>query len=179
MAFRFVLPAFANAPLESSVLYLSGFWVGVLNNLTFDKLPLSCLTASDITKWKGAITTLDVTLTTIVVLVNNRVRVICKTGWLPHYLGWYILGGFVTLVLALLPGLLLQLHHYIIPMLVLPGTRFPTRLSAIYQGGDRPNCRRSVTRCGVGNCLTGVCYQLQQFRFKHSFHQSDNFLGHT
>lgn len=118
LAFRFVLPAFANAPLESCILYLSGFWVGVLNNLTFDKLPLSRLTASDVTKRNGAITTLVVILVIVVVLTINQVRVVRKTGWLLHYLGWYILGGLVTLVLALLPGLSLRLHHYILPMVM-------------------------------------------------------------
>ncbi|KAF8807725.1 hypothetical protein BYT27DRAFT_7098483 [Phlegmacium glaucopus] len=134
LAFRFVLPVFANAPLESCILYLSGFWVGVLNNLTFDRLPLSRLTASDITKRNGAIATLVVILVIVVVLAINQVRVVRKTGWLPHYLGWYILGGLVTLVLAFLPGLSLRLHHYILPMVIIPGTGFPTRLSAIYQG---------------------------------------------
>ncbi|KAF8973871.1 hypothetical protein BDZ97DRAFT_1777329, partial [Flammula alnicola] len=134
LAFRFVLPAFRNAPLESCILYLSGFWVGILNNLTFDKLPLSRLTSSDITKRNGAITTLVVLLVIITVLVINQVRVIRKTGWLPYYAGWYIAGGLVTLVLAFLPGLSLRLHHYIVPMIIIPGTAFPTRLSAIYQG---------------------------------------------
>lgn len=134
LAFRFVLPAFANAPLESCILYLSGFWVGVLNNLTFDKLPLSRLTSSDLSKRSGAVATLVVILVIVVACVINQIRVIRKTGWLPHYLMWYIFGGLVIMVLALLPGLSLRLHHYIIPMLVIPGTAFPTRLSAIYQG---------------------------------------------
>jgi hypothetical protein len=134
LAFRFVLPAFRNAPVESCFLYLSGFWVGVLNNLTFDKLPLSRLTSSDLTKRSGAIATLVVLLVIITILAINQVRVIRKTGWLPYYAGWYIAGGLVTLVLALLPGLSLRLHHYIIPMIIIPGTAFPTRLSAIYQG---------------------------------------------
>lgn len=128
------MPAFRGAPVESCFLYLSGFWVGILNNLTFDRLPLSRLTSSDITKRNGAIATLVVLLVIITVLAINQVRVVRKTGWLPHYLGWYIAGGLVTLVIALLPGLSLRLHHYIIPMIILPGTGFPTRLSAIYQG---------------------------------------------
>jgi len=116
------------------VLYLAGFWVGILNNLTFDRLPLSRLTASDVTKRSGAITTLAVILAIVTVLAINQARVIRKTGWLPFYGGWYIAGGLVILVLALLPGLSLRLHHYIIPMIIIPATAFPTRLSAIYQG---------------------------------------------
>jgi hypothetical protein len=114
--------------------YLGGFWVGILNNLTFDKLPLSRLTASDLTKRSGAITTLVVILAVVTVLAINQARIIRKTGWLPYYAGWYIAGGLVTLAFALLPGLSLRLHHYILPMIIIPSTAFPTRLSAIYQG---------------------------------------------
>ncbi|KAJ2932741.1 hypothetical protein H1R20_g4337, partial [Candolleomyces eurysporus] len=135
VAFRFTMPKVtANAPLESCVLYLSGFWVGVLNNLTFDQLPLSRLTSSDIGKRSGGIATLVVLIVVVTICAINQVREIRKTGWLPYYVGWYIVGGLVLLVLALLPDLSLRLHHYIIPMILIPGTAFPTRLSAIYQG---------------------------------------------
>ncbi|TFK36851.1 LCCL domain-containing protein [Crucibulum laeve] len=134
LAVRFTFPAFSCAPLEASIWFLGPFWVSLLNNLTFDKLPLSRLTASDLGKRAGAITSLVVILCVVVVLVINQVRVIRKTGWLPHYLGWYILGGLVILVLALLPGLNLRLHHYILGMVIIPGTAFPTRLSLAYQG---------------------------------------------
>ena len=134
LAYRFVLPAFRNAPLESCLLYLSGFWVGVLNSLTLDQLPLSRLTASDIKKRSGAVATLIVGVILIFVLTINQLRVIRKTGWLPYYLGWYVAGGLVLLVLGLLPGLTLRLHHYIVAIMILPITAFPTRLSALYQG---------------------------------------------
>lgn len=38
------------------------------------------------------------------------------------------------MVLSQLPGLELRLHHYILAIIFMPGTAFPTRLSAIYQG---------------------------------------------
>lgn len=123
-----------NAPIESCVLYLSGFWVGVLNNLTFDRLPLSRLTSSDIGKRAGGVATLVVLIVVVAICAINQVLVIRKTGWLPYYAKWYIAGGLVLMVLALLPGLSLRLHHYIIPIILIPGTAFPTRLSAIYQG---------------------------------------------
>lgn len=31
------------------------------------------------------------------------------TGWLPYYLGWYVLGGLIVLVLSQLPGLSLRM----------------------------------------------------------------------
>lgn len=134
LAIRFTLPAFSKAPIEAGVLYLAPLWVGLLNNLTFDQIPISRLTASDLTKRSGAITALVIILLIVVVIVVNQIRVVRKTGWLPYYVGWYILGGLVTLVIALLPGLELRLHHYIVAMVLMPGTAFPTRLSAIYQG---------------------------------------------
>jgi len=134
LAFRFVMPAFSKAPFEAAVWYLGPYWVGVLTNLTTDKIPISRLTASDLSKRSGAITALVVIIVIVAIIVVNQIRVIRKTGWLPHYLGWYILGGLVTLVISQLPGLQLRLHHYILAMVLIPGTAFPTRLSAIYQG---------------------------------------------
>ncbi|KAI0697124.1 hypothetical protein BC835DRAFT_1270809 [Cytidiella melzeri] len=134
VAWRFTLPAFRLAPLESSVLYLSGFWVGVLANLTMDKIPIDRLTAADIRGREGAITALVIIILILLAIVINQVRVIRKTGWLPHYLAWYVAGGLVVLVISQLPGLELRIHHYIIAMVFMPGTAWPTRLSALYQG---------------------------------------------
>ncbi|OAX44387.1 hypothetical protein K503DRAFT_678829 [Rhizopogon vinicolor AM-OR11-026] len=134
VAVRFTLPVFANAPIEAMIWYLAPYWTGVLTNLTMDQIPISRLTATDINQQAGGITALIIIVLILLVMVVNQVRVIRKTGWLPYYLGWYILGGLVTLVLALLPGLQFRLHHYIISMALFPGIGFPTRLSAIYQG---------------------------------------------
>lgn len=134
IAFRFTLPAFANAPIEAAVWYLAPFWVAVLSNVTFFKLPIDRLTASDLTKRAGAITALVIIVVLVFLIILNQARVVRKTGWLPYYLGWYILGGLVALVMALLPGLQFRLHHYIVAIVLMPITAFPTRLSAIYQG---------------------------------------------
>lgn len=117
------------------VWYLGPYWVGVLSYITLEAaIPINRLTSSDLTKRSGAITALVVIVIIVVVLVLNQVRVIRKTGWLPYYAGWYVVGGLVVLVLALLPGLEIRVHHYFIAMVLIPGTAFPTRLSAIYQG---------------------------------------------
>ncbi|KAJ7596886.1 hypothetical protein C8J56DRAFT_1011488 [Mycena floridula] len=134
VAFRFTLPAFAKAPIESTVWYLGPFWVGIYTNLTTDKLPIDRLTASDLTKRSGAITALVVIVLIVLFFALNQARVIRKTGWLPHYLGWYALGGLVALVLALLPTFNLRIHHYFLAICLVPGLGFPTRVSAILQG---------------------------------------------
>lgn len=134
LAFRFTLPTFSKAPIEATVWYLAPFWAGVLTNLVTDKIPIDRLTSSDLHKQRGAITALVIIVLIVTAIVFNQVRVIRKTGWLPYYLGWYIVGGLITMVLALLPGLEFRLHHYVLAMALIPGTAFPTRLSAIYQG---------------------------------------------
>jgi hypothetical protein len=134
LAFRFVLPAFSKMPIEATILYLGPFWVTVLANLTTERIPIDRLTAKDITAQRGGLAALIIIVVVLLVLVINQCRVIRQTGWLPHYLGWYLLGGLVTLILALLPTLQLRIHHYFIAMVLMPGTAFPTRLSAIYQG---------------------------------------------
>ena len=133
VAFRFVLPAFMAMPLEATVWYIGPYWVGVLANVTFGKIPINRLLASDIRSRPGALTALLIVVAIVLVMIINQARVIRKTGWLPHYVGWYFAGGLVLLVLALLPGLTLRLHHYFVALVLLPVTAFPTRLSAVYQ----------------------------------------------
>ncbi|KAK7064353.1 LCCL domain-containing protein [Favolaschia claudopus] len=134
LAFRFCLPAFRKMPIEAMVLYLLPFWVGILAGQTTDRLPLQRLTASDLTKRSGAITTLVVIVLIIAAVAVNQLRVFRKTGWLPYYLGWYLIGGLVVLVLSQLPGLSLRIHHYFLAIILMPGTGLPTRVSAIAQG---------------------------------------------
>lgn len=116
------------------VWYLAPYWTSVLTNMTMDNIPIGRLTSSDLHKRSGAITALVIIIVIVAVLVINQVRVVRKTGWLPYYIGWYIAGGLVALVLALLPTLEFRLHHYIVAIVLMPVTGFPTRLSAIYQG---------------------------------------------
>ena len=103
-------------------------------NLVTAKLPLDRLLASDIDGKKGAITTVVIGSVVLFFIVLNQLRVIRKTGWLFYYAAWYIVGGLVAVVLSQLPGLVLRFHHYIAAIVLIPGTAFPTRLSAIYQG---------------------------------------------
>jgi hypothetical protein len=87
VAFRFVLPTFMVMPLEATVWYIGPFWVGVLANVTFSKIPINRLLASDIRSRPGALTALLIIVVVVLVIVLNQARVIRKTGWLPHYVG--------------------------------------------------------------------------------------------
>ena len=132
-AFRFVLPAFEALPIERAIWYLGTYWPGVLINVIFEHVPIDRLVASDIAHRPGALTALIIIIIVVIILVLNQMRVIRKTGLLPKYLGYYVIGGLVILVLVMLPGLTFRLHHYVLAILLIPGTGFPTRISAIIQ----------------------------------------------
>ena len=98
-----------------------------------NKIPIDRLLASDVAQRPGAVAALIIIVVVLAVIIINQLRVIRKTGWLPHYLAGYIVVGLIILVLSLLPGLQFRLHHYFAAILLIPLTAFPTRLSAIYQ----------------------------------------------
>jgi hypothetical protein len=130
---RHVLPAFNDLPIERFVWYLPAFWAGVLFNLVTANIPIDRLYGADISSRPGALVALIVICLVILALVINQLRVVRKSGWLPFYLKWYILGALSVGILASLPTMQFRLHHWFAALLIMPITAFPTRLSAIYQ----------------------------------------------
>lgn len=78
LGYRFTLPAFAKVPLEAGVWYLGPFWVGLLFNLTFERIPISRLYASDINKRAGGVASLAIIIVVIFILVLNQIRCVDK-----------------------------------------------------------------------------------------------------
>ncbi|UZJ54875.1 hypothetical protein CBS101457_004195 [Exobasidium rhododendri] len=132
VTFRFVWPAFERLPLERNMWIQGFFWIGVLLNLVFANVPLDRLVASDIASQPGALTALVVIVVIVLVIAVNQIRVIRKVGKLPKYLFLTIIGGIIVGLLSAIPTTGFRLHHYIIAMVLLPYTAFPTRLSLIY-----------------------------------------------
>ena len=95
----------------------------MLANITLGKIPINRLLVSDVKSRPGALKALIIVVVLSLVVTLNQIRVIRKTGWLPHYIGWYFAGGLVLLVLALLPSLTLRLYHYIVALMFLPVTK--------------------------------------------------------
>ncbi|EJD55071.1 hypothetical protein AURDEDRAFT_109546 [Auricularia subglabra TFB-10046 SS5] len=133
VGFRHCLPYFSDIPLERLVWYLPFYWLGVLFNITTEKIPIDRLLGSDIKQRPGALTALIIIVILVAVAVLNQTRVARKTGWFTWYLRRYILGAVVILILSLLPGLVFRLHHYAAAIALIPLTAFPTRPSAVYQ----------------------------------------------
>jgi len=122
-------------PIERTLLYLSGLWVGALTNITFDKLiPISRLTARDLHQQPGAKAALAIIIIIIVVLAVGQIHYLRLSGRLPKVGALYASVGASLGLLAAIPGTSLRIHHYILALLLLPGCRLLTRPSLIYQG---------------------------------------------
>ena len=152
-AWRYVVPAFDSQPIERGVIYGVGFWVGTLFNVVTDKIPVDRLLVSDIQERPGALTAVIVIALVVFAIVVNQVRVIRKAGWLPAYLAYYVSGGLVIMVLSFLPGLTLRVHHYFVGLILVPGTAFPTRLSALYQAFLLGMFLNGISRWGFASIL--------------------------
>jgi hypothetical protein len=122
------------AQLEKTVLWLGAAWVGALNNQTFDKIPIQRLTPHDIQAQPGAIPALIIVVLAIFCIALGQAWCFRVEGRMPRYLVIYGLMVAALLIMLAIPGLNLRIHHYILALLLLPGTSFQNRPSLLYQG---------------------------------------------
>ncbi|KAI1421917.1 hypothetical protein F5Y12DRAFT_663091 [Xylaria sp. FL1777] len=122
------------AQVEKTVLWLGGCWVGALTNYTFDFIPISRLTGHDLEQEPGAKAALSIIVIVLTVIVVGQIWCFQQEARLVRYLKLYALFIVAIIIALVLPGLSLRIHHYIIALLLLPGTSIQTRLSLLYQG---------------------------------------------
>lgn len=122
------------AQIEKTILWLGACWTGALNNYTFDKLPIQRLTPHDLRQQPGAITALIIIVLIIFVIALGQAWAIRVEGKMPKYLAVYGLMVAGMLALVAVPNMNLRIHHYILALLLLPGTYTQTRPALLYQG---------------------------------------------
>jgi len=122
------------AQMEKTILWLGGCWVGALTNYTLDFIPIQRLNAHDLQQQPGAKAALAIIVIILAVIVVKQIYFFQREGRLIRYLGLY--GIFIAgIIIALvLPRLNLRIHHYILALLLLPGTSMQTRPALLYQG---------------------------------------------
>jgi hypothetical protein len=122
------------AQFEKALFWLGGFWIGALSNYTFDWIPLARLDAHDLQQQPGAKLALASVIMVLVLIIVGQAYSFWLEGRLLRYLGLY--GTFIAAILLSLaiPGVNLRIHHYILALLLLPGTSLQTRPSLLYQG---------------------------------------------
>ncbi|KAI1963910.1 hypothetical protein LOZ58_001771 [Ophidiomyces ophidiicola] len=121
--------------LSKTILYLGPAFIGALNNYTFAVwIPIQRLTPHDLKNQPGAPLALVIVLSIVVMIVLCQVWYIRIGGLFFRYLKIYAIIGTGLIILLVLPGFRLRIHHYILGILLMPGTSFPTRPSLIFQG---------------------------------------------
>lgn len=123
------------ATIDKAILFLGPCWLGALNNHTFDKwIPISRLTGHDLSQQPGALTSLAIIICVLVAVAVGQVWCLRQEGRLIHYLKVYATFALIIIICVVIPKLTLRIHHYILALLLLPGTSIQTRPALIYQG---------------------------------------------
>jgi hypothetical protein len=123
-----------HAQIEKTILWIGGCWVGALNNVTLEKIPIQRLTPHDLKQQPGAITALVFIVLIVTAIALYQAWCFRNEGRLPGYLTLYATLGISLLILLAIPELNLRIHHYILALLLLPGTSLQTRPSLLWQG---------------------------------------------
>lgn len=122
------------AQFEKTILWLGACWAGALNAYTFDNIPLQRLTPHDLREQPGAIPTLLTIIFVLIAVTLGQAWAFRIEGRMPRYLNFYGILISCILTLVLIPNLNLRIHHYILALLLVPGTALQTRPSLLYQG---------------------------------------------
>ena len=122
------------AQVEKTVLWLGGAWIGSLNNYTFKDIPIQRLTPHDLQAQPGAILALIIIVLLIFFIALGQIYYLRLERRFRRYLALYAGMGAFLLICVALPTLNLRIHHYILAILLIPGTSMQTRPSLFYQG---------------------------------------------
>ena len=123
------------AQVEKTLFWLGPYWVGALSNLTIERwLPIQRLTPHDIRQQPGAKAALAVIVALVFGIVCQQIYYFRRERRLLRYLLLYGIFILFLTFLSSIPDLQLRIHHYILALLLLPGTSMQTRFSLVYQG---------------------------------------------
>ncbi|KAK2073699.1 hypothetical protein P8C59_007957 [Phyllachora maydis] len=122
------------AQVEKTVLWLGACWIGALTNYTLDFIPIQRLTGHDLEQQPGAKAALALIVSLLLVIASTQVLYLREEGRLRSQLKLYALFVAAIILCLVLPDLRLRIHHYILALLLLPGTSIQTRPSLLYQG---------------------------------------------
>lgn len=125
---------YPNSSICKTFVWYPLFWIGLLNNVTFDRLPVDRLTLKDIVTQPGAITATIGIISTIVICACIQAYKVWLAGKFQRYLFIYSIFIFGLIILGNLPGLNLRVHHYILALILIPGTATKGFSAMLFQG---------------------------------------------
>lgn len=122
------------SPVAKILLWYPTFWLGLLNNVTFDRLPVDRLTAKDLKEQAGALTAVGSIAATILTCAIIQAYSLWKSGRFRKYFKIYITFIIGLVLLGSIPGLNLRIHHYILGMMLVPGCATRGSSAYLFQG---------------------------------------------
>lgn len=122
------------SPVVKLFLWYPLFWLGVANNLTFDRLPVDRLTPKDLKEQPGGLIAVLSIFSTIITCAVIQAYKLWKSGRFQKYFKIYITFIISILVFAMLPGLSLRIHHYILALVLIPGCATKGFSAFMFQG---------------------------------------------
>lgn len=141
------------AQIEKTILWLGACWVGALDNYTLDFIPIQRLNKHDLEQQPGAKAALAIIVIVLFVIIVFQVWYFRQEGRFIKYIKLYALFVLAIVISLLLPGLNLRIHHFILALLLLPGTSLQTRPSLLYQGLLIGLFINGISRWGFGSFL--------------------------
>ncbi|CAM1508466.1 Fc.00g053140.m01.CDS01 [Cosmosporella sp. VM-42] len=122
------------AQIEKTILWLGACWVGAMENYTLSFIPIQRLNKHDLDQQPGARGALATIIILLTAIVLSQVWFFRQEGRFIKYLKLYGLFIGAIIIALVIPGLNLRIHHYILALLLLPGTSMQTRPALVYQG---------------------------------------------
>ncbi|WPK24779.1 hypothetical protein PUMCH_002070 [Australozyma saopauloensis] len=122
------------SPVLRLILWYPLFWLGVLNNMTYDRLPIDRLTLHDLQNMPGALLVMYVLGTITLVCIAAQAYYLWLLGRLWRFLKVYAILSGLLIILGSLPGLTLRIHHYIFALLLIPGCSTRGWTAYVFQG---------------------------------------------
>lgn len=122
------------SPLIKLLVWFPMFWLGVMNNITFDRLPIDRLTPNDIQQLSGALATVISLTMLVVACAIVQAYSLWKSGRLRKYFFVAIPIVCGAFALAILPGLSLRIHHYVLGLVLVVFCSTRNVASYLFQG---------------------------------------------
>ncbi|KAJ6781112.1 hypothetical protein PWT90_00693 [Aphanocladium album] len=141
------------AGVEKIVLWLGACWVGALDNYTLDFIPIQRLNGHDLAQQPGARAALAVIVIVLFFIIVYQAWCFRQEARFNKYIKVYAIFVAGIILSLILPGLNLRIHHYVLALLLLPGTSMQTRPSLLYQGLLVGLFINGIARWGFGSFL--------------------------
>lgn len=141
------------AGVEKIVLWLGACWVGALDNYTLDFIPIQRLSGHDLAQQPGARAALAVIVIVLFVIIVFQAWCFRQEARFNKYIKVYAIFIAGIVLSLILPGLNLRIHHFVLALLLLPGTSMQTRPSLLYQGLLVGLFINGIARWGFGSFL--------------------------